>query len=71
MEGNHGPEERTPYYSPDGRGHGWADAFPAKQGLYDPELEKDSCGVGFTAHIKGKASHKIVTDGKMRCQVML
>jgi hypothetical protein len=26
----------------------WASALPPKQGLYDPELEKDACGVGFT-----------------------
>ena len=25
----------------------WAGAIPVKQGLYDPELEKDACGVGF------------------------
>ena len=25
----------------------WAGALPVKQGLYDPELEKDACGVGF------------------------
>jgi glutamate synthase (NADPH/NADH) large chain len=36
--------------------------FPEKQGLYDPANEKDSCGVGFVAHIKGKASHQIVKD---------
>ncbi|KAL1306530.1 hypothetical protein AAFC00_005221 [Neodothiora populina] len=42
----------------------WAGALPMKQGLYDPELEKDACGVGFAAHIKGKASHKIVSDAK-------
>lgn len=42
----------------------WAGALPMKQGLYDPALEKDACGVGFAAHIKGKASHKIVTDGE-------
>jgi glutamate synthase (NADPH/NADH) len=42
----------------------WAGALPKKQGLYDPELEKDACGVGFAANIKGKPSHKIVTDGK-------
>ncbi|KAK4982293.1 hypothetical protein LTR28_002757, partial [Elasticomyces elasticus] len=40
----------------------WAGALPMKQGLYDPELEKDACGVGFAAHIKGKASHKIISD---------
>ncbi|GAA5871080.1 hypothetical protein JCM8547_005352 [Rhodosporidiobolus lusitaniae] len=38
--------------------------LPAKQGLYNPEEEKDSCGVGFVCHIKGKASHKIVSDAK-------
>ncbi len=36
--------------------------FPAAQGLYDPELERDSCGVGFVAHIKGERSHQIVVD---------
>ena len=25
----------------------WAGALPVKQGLYDPSLEKDACGVGF------------------------
>src|SRR5262245_48719712 len=32
------------------------------QGLYDPKLDKDSCGVGFIADIKGRKSHKIVED---------
>ncbi|MFV1963890.1 MAG: glutamate synthase central domain-containing protein, partial [Pirellulaceae bacterium] len=36
--------------------------FPAKQGLYDPAYEKDSCGVGFVANIKGRRSHQIVLD---------
>lgn len=27
----------------------WASALPLKQGLYDPSLEKDACGVGFAA----------------------
>lgn len=31
------------------KGYGWANALPARQGLYDPELEKDACGVGFAA----------------------
>ena len=44
----------------------WAGALPKKQGLYDPEFEKDACGVGFAAHIEGKASHKIVTDGMLQ-----
>ncbi|MBC3882457.1 glutamate synthase subunit alpha [Undibacterium sp. LX40W] len=33
------------------------------QGLYDPSNEKDACGVGFVAHIKGKKSHAIVEQG--------
>ncbi len=35
---------------------------PAVQGLYDPALDKDSCGVGFIADIKGRKSHQIVED---------
>ena len=31
--------------------------------LYTPELEHDSCGIGFVAHIKGKKSHQIIKDG--------
>ncbi|UHA71955.1 glutamate synthase large subunit [Paenibacillus sp. 481] len=34
--------------------------LPPKQGLYDPQFEKDACGMGFVAHIKGKKSHDIV-----------
>src|SRR3990172_539455 len=36
---------------------------PIKQGLYDPQHEHDSCGVGFVAHLKGQKSHQIVEDG--------
>jgi glutamate synthase (NADPH/NADH) large chain len=35
---------------------------PKAVGLYDPENEHDSCGVGFVAHIKGERSHQIVRD---------
>jgi glutamate synthase (NADPH/NADH) large chain len=35
---------------------------PAAHGLYDPALDKDSCGVGFIADIKGRRSHQIVQD---------
>src|SRR3979490_2290926 len=35
---------------------------PPAEGMYDPSLEKDSCGVGFIANIKGKKSHQIVSD---------
>jgi glutamate synthase (NADPH/NADH) large chain len=31
-------------------------------GLFDPAQEKASCGVGFIADIKGRASHKIIED---------
>src|SRR5256712_463708 len=37
--------------------------FPPKQGLYDPRFEKDSCGIGFVANIKGVKSHDIVRKG--------
>lgn len=36
--------------------------WPAAQGLFDPSREKDSCGVGFVAHMKGVRSHQIVQD---------
>src|SRR5438270_9581627 len=36
--------------------------LPKKHGLYDPAFEKDSCGVGFIAHIKGVRSHSIIRD---------
>ena len=43
-------------------------AFPAKQGLYDPANEKDSCGVGFICDIKGRPSRSIIEDAlNMNC----
>lgn len=41
------------------REHTWR---PPAEGMYDPSLEKDSCGVGFIANIKGKKSHQIISD---------
>ncbi|HXI84073.1 MAG TPA: glutamate synthase large subunit [Verrucomicrobiae bacterium] len=38
--------------------YGW----PEKQGLYDPQFEHDSCGVGFVVNIKGQKSHDIVRN---------
>ncbi|MDD5329472.1 MAG: glutamate synthase subunit alpha, partial [Sulfuricella sp.] len=38
-------------------------SLPVQQGLYDPRQERDACGVGFVAHIKGKQSHDIVCQG--------
>ena len=37
--------------------------LPTAKGLYDPSEEKDSCGIGFVAHIKGIKSHEIITRG--------
>ena len=34
--------------------------LPSPQGLYHPKNERDGCGIGFVAHIKGAASHGIV-----------
>src|ERR1041385_463869 len=43
---------------------------PEAQGLYDPKLDKDSCGVGFVANIKGHKSHRIIEDGlKILCNL--
>jgi len=36
---------------------------PLAQGLYDPIHERDACGVGFVAHIRGTKSHSIVEQG--------
>ncbi|MCH6579930.1 MAG: glutamate synthase subunit alpha, partial [Nitrospinae bacterium] len=37
--------------------------YPKKQGLYDPAHEKENCGVGFIAHMKGDKSHDIIRQG--------
>ncbi len=34
-----------------------------KQGLYDPQFEHDSCGVGVVASIKGHKSHDMIDKG--------
>ncbi|MFI4974595.1 MAG: glutamate synthase large subunit [Caulobacterales bacterium] len=36
---------------------------PLAQGLYDPRHERDACGVGFVANIKGRKSHEVVSCG--------
>ena len=36
--------------------------LPEKKGLYDPQFEKDSCGVGLIANIKGVPSREIMDD---------
>ncbi|KAK3371716.1 hypothetical protein B0T24DRAFT_531637 [Lasiosphaeria ovina] len=57
-------EKYHPYEYQTENNTSWAGALPVKQGLYDPSFEKDACGVGFACHIKGKASHKIVSDAR-------
>ena len=37
--------------------------LPERQGLYDPDFEKDGCGIGFVADLKGRKSHTIVQQG--------
>ena len=41
--------------------------WPEPQGLWDPSREKDSCGVGFIAHLKGKRSHDPPTREYRSC----
>jgi glutamate synthase (NADPH/NADH) large chain len=54
------PAEATREHAPEhALEHTWR---PPAEGLYDLSLEKDSCGVGFIANIKGKKSHQIVSD---------
>jgi len=38
-------------------------ALPAAQGLYDPALERDACGVGFVCNIKNRKCHTIIRQG--------
>ncbi|WP_430420540.1 glutamate synthase large subunit [Phenylobacterium sp.] len=38
-------------------------ALPERQGLYDPRNERDACGVGFVANIKGRKSHEVIQAG--------
>ena len=39
-----------------------AQGLPPAQGLYDPEHEKDACGVGFICNLNGEKSHAIIFD---------
>ncbi|MFK7857391.1 MAG: glutamate synthase large subunit [Granulosicoccus sp.] len=42
--------------------------FPPAQGLYHPDQEKDSCGIGFVCDIKGRPSNQILRDAqRMNC----
>jgi len=37
--------------------------LPPRQGLYDPEFERDACGLGFVASLRRKPSHDVVEQG--------
>ncbi len=37
--------------------------LPDAQGLYHPQNERDACGIGFVASIKGQKSHDIIVKG--------
>src|SRR5271165_810858 len=36
---------------------------PPAQGLYHPEQERDACGIGFVANVRGHKSHEIIKKG--------
>lgn len=37
-------------------------AVPPAQGLFDPSMDRDSCGVGFVAELSRKPARSVVTD---------
>ena len=43
-------------------GHAVRATRPGKQGLYDPQFERDACGVGFVVDIQGRKSNKILRN---------
>lgn len=44
--------------------------LPGAQGMYNPELEHDACGIGLYANIKGLPTHDIVKKGlEMLCRL--
>jgi hypothetical protein len=52
--------------SPKDEGEMSETGYPPRQGLYDPQHEKDACGFGFVVDIKGRATHDIVEQAT-RC----
>ena len=52
--------------------------LPPKQGLYDPQFEHDSCGVGFVVDVRGRksaipdgAGNVVTSTTRNRSRVML
>jgi glutamate synthase (NADPH) large chain len=62
---NHIDEVRSANPSPQPLMH-----LPKAVGLYDPSQERENCGVGFIAHIKGVPSHQNVLDADQILQSM-
>ena len=43
-------------------------SLPERSGLYDPQFERDACGVGFVANIKGVKAPRSITANSAMCQ---
>ena len=63
-EGGKPMDLETQNFLKDNENKSWASTIPRPVGLYNPDFEVDSCGTGFVAHIKGHASHKIISDAR-------
>lgn len=54
---NNNSEHDDPKLNPNGKLMDWE--APKAQGLYDPQNERDACGVGFIVAIDGRRNHKV------------
>lgn len=61
-------QSQTPEVAPLNTEEAWM--MPPKDGLYDPRLEREACGVGFIVSIDGVRTNKIVRDAKELAQRM-
>ena len=43
--------------------------LPYAQGLFDPALGKDSCGVGFIVDLKGRKSHQLFSTPSISSKI--
>jgi glutamate synthase (NADPH/NADH) large chain len=67
------PGEKNTLYRQNGPQHRTAEGhdaglskspgLPPAQGLYDPRNERDNCGMGFVANMRGEKSHEIIEMG--------
>ena len=53
-------EKRRPAGIPSRRQPVLDTGLPPRRGLYDPQSEHDSCGVGFIADLSGRPSHRVL-----------